>query len=91
VVVGLGGNTVGLLVLVPLHGAVGAAYAGIFSAAVSSAVGVIAMSRLAGVNPLAFVVPRGADWKVVVREVASVLRRRKRARVEPLDAIKKSS
>ena len=75
VVAGLLTNMVGLVVLVPLHGALGAAIAGVASSSVSSVVGVIAMARVAGAQPLAFVVPRRTDLVTILREAQLLLRR----------------
>lgn len=85
VVVALVVNTAGLALLVPVAGAVGAGWAGILSAAVSSAVGVVAMARVARVGVLAFLLPRRSDLVIVAREVAG-LPRRLRSRPTPSDA-----
>lgn len=78
VVVGLSVNTTALLVLVPPHGATGAAVAGILSATTSSLVGVAAAARVTGSGAAAFVVPRRSDLARIRSEVGVVARRVRR-------------
>jgi O-antigen/teichoic acid export membrane protein len=81
VVVTLAVNVAGLVVLVPMAGAVGAGWAGVFSALTSSTLSVLVMARVSGARPLAFVLPRSADFALLVREVGVAVRRlRPRAR-----------
>ena len=74
VVVTLLVNLAGLALLVPRGGAVGAGWAGVFSAATSSVISVVAMARVGGVSPLVFVVPRRDDFGRLVREMSLALR-----------------
>ena len=69
VIVGLALNTVGLVVLVPLWGAVGAAVACAVGAWASSTFGVVALARTSSTNPLEFVLPRTSDVATVMREI----------------------
>jgi hypothetical protein len=77
VIVSLVTNAVGLVVLVPVHGATGAATAGIVGASLSSLVGVLAMSRVAATSMAAFVVLGRADVATVLREINALLRQRR--------------
>lgn len=74
-IAGLIATALGLLLLVPPFGAMGAALAALISTGLSTAIAVIASSRILGVRSTEFFLPRHADLEMLRRLGMVVLRR----------------
>ena len=74
-VVALVTNLVGLVVLVPPLGAMGAAAAALLGSAFSTAFGVVMVSKLVSMPAVAFLLPRRSDVDVLSAEGMRAVRR----------------
>ncbi|CCH85939.1 Polysaccharide biosynthesis protein [Modestobacter italicus] len=74
-IVALVTNLIGIVVLTPALGAVGAATAALMGSALSTAFGVLMVARLLSMPSAAFVLPRRSDIAVLVSEGMRVVRR----------------
>lgn len=71
-------NLAGVLALVPIAGAVGAAFAALISGTVMSSLAVLFTARVVGLPAHAFVIPRAADLRLLVAEAGRLVRQLRR-------------